>query len=228
MKGLGIMNDELDCKEFRKQKIRDIKTSLILDAALEVLSQKGYYETRLEDIAEKAGFSKSALYRYYKDKDEIFFSIAVRERNKFFDNLTTDPKFMLSEENHISENIRRILTMAFTVWGDNFAFILNLNSFQVLSLISQLQRQGELMGVEKVFICAEDRMTKLIIGLLDRAKEKGEINTELNSELLFDFFQGLIFVKVKKWHQQKKMEDISEAVKDIITFLARGLCFEYK
>jgi len=56
--------EELDCKEKRKQLVRDTKTSLILDAALEVLSQKGYYETRLEDIAEKAGFSKSALYRY--------------------------------------------------------------------------------------------------------------------------------------------------------------------
>src|SRR5690554_8047097 len=41
----------------------------------QILSQKGYHETRLEDIAEKAGFSKSALYRYYKDKDEIFFNI---------------------------------------------------------------------------------------------------------------------------------------------------------
>lgn len=112
--------EELDCKEKRIQLIRDTKTSLILDAALEVLSQKGYYETRLEDIAEKAGFSKSALYRYYKDKDEIFLTIAVRERNRVYDKFTTDPQYQLDKQLHISENLRRFLSAAFTMWGRIF------------------------------------------------------------------------------------------------------------
>lgn len=219
--------DEMDCKEKRKQRIRDTKTSLILDAALEVLSQKGYYETRLEDIAEKAGFSKSALYRYYKDKDEIFITIAVRERNRVYDKLTTDPQYKLDKENHISENLRRFLAAVFTAWGENFSFILTLNSFQVFALIDELQKQNELLEIEKDFLYAENKIEELMTGLFNSAKERNEVATRLNSKLIFDFFQGLVFTKVKKWHQQKNMGDINEAVGEILTFLSGGLGYQY-
>lgn len=220
--------DELDCKELRKQKVRDAKTNLILDAALEVLSKKGYYETRLEDIAEKAGFSKSALYRYYKDKDEIFFTIVVRERKKVIDRLSTDPEYKIGKENHISENLRRILTVAFSAWGENFSFILTLNSFQIFTLINELQKQNDLEGIQKEFITCENELAELMIYLLDDAKARGEIKTKVNSELVFDIFQGVIFTKVKKWYQMKKMENIPEAVDEIVAFFSGGLGFEYR
>jgi AcrR family transcriptional regulator len=44
----------------------------ILEAAQRVFSEKGYYETRMEDIAEKLGVSKRTLYLYYKNKEELF------------------------------------------------------------------------------------------------------------------------------------------------------------
>jgi AcrR family transcriptional regulator len=216
---------EMDSKELRKQKVRDAKTTLILDAALEVLSQKGYYETRLEDIAERAGFSKSALYRYYKDKDEIFFSIAVRERKKVFEKLSTD-KFRLSKENHINENLRRLLTVSFTAWGDNFSFLLAMNSFQVITLVNALQKQGELMNIEKAFLCGESEMARTVIAMFDNAKEKKEISSLLDSRVLFEFYQGLVLSRVKKWQQQKKMDDIHHTVDEIVCFLGEGLGFK--
>jgi len=215
------MND-VDSKELRKQKVRDAKTKLILDAALEVLSKRGYYETRLEDIAEKAGFSKSALYRYYKDKDEIFFTIAVRERNKVFEKLSTD-EFRLSKENHISENLHRLLTVSFAAWGDNFSFLLAMNSFQVVAMINELHKQGKLMNVEKAFLSGESEMCRTVIEMFDYAKEKKEITTPLDSRVLVDFFQGLIMSRIKKWHQEKKMEDVGKAVEEITIFLSKGL-----
>ncbi len=44
----------------------------ILEAAEQVFSKKGYYETRMEDIAEVLGVSKRTLYLYYKNKEELF------------------------------------------------------------------------------------------------------------------------------------------------------------
>ena len=213
---------EIDLKEVRKQKIKEIKTGLILDAALEVLSQKGYYETRLEDIAEKAGFSKSALYRYYKDKDEIFFTIAVRESKKIIDRLYTG-EYRLSNDNHIVENMRRLLTISITAWGEHFSFLLTLNSFQVISLMGALQKQTKLMKAEKEYIVCENKMSRLMIGLFENAKKKGEISSQLNSEVFFDFFQGIIFIKIKKWYQQKKMDDISVTIEEILAFFSAGL-----
>jgi AcrR family transcriptional regulator len=46
--------------------------SLILKAALELLSHRGYGATSVQDIAEKAGVSKGNVYHHFKDKESIF------------------------------------------------------------------------------------------------------------------------------------------------------------
>lgn len=214
--------ETIDTKELRKEKIRAAKTELILDAALQILSQKGYHETRLEDIAEKAGFSKSALYRYYKDKDEIFFNIAVRERNKIIDKLETEP-YRISENKHISNNLRSVVNLIFEIFGENFSFILALNSFQVIALVNALRQQATLMKIEKEFLTSESKFAEIIIRLFNNARSKGEISTPLDSEVLFEFFQGLLFSKVKVWHEQKKVGNIKKEVDEILVFLADGL-----
>ena len=57
----------------------------ILRAARDAFSEKGYHETRMEDIAKKVGVSKRTLYLYFENKEELFRAMiagipeAVRE-----------------------------------------------------------------------------------------------------------------------------------------------------
>ncbi len=44
----------------------------ILEAALEVFSQKGFHSATTEDIAERAGVGKGTLYRYFETKEKLF------------------------------------------------------------------------------------------------------------------------------------------------------------
>lgn len=44
----------------------------ILHAALQAVRERGYHATTLEDIAERLGIRKTALYHYFPDKDAIF------------------------------------------------------------------------------------------------------------------------------------------------------------
>lgn len=50
----------------------------ILGAAFEEFSEKGYYEARMEDIAERLGVSKRTLYLYYKNKEELFKAMSAQ------------------------------------------------------------------------------------------------------------------------------------------------------
>lgn len=50
----------------------------ILNAALELFSEKGYSDTNLQNIADAVGIVKSALYRHYRSKDEIWQAIFDR------------------------------------------------------------------------------------------------------------------------------------------------------
>ena len=44
----------------------------ILDAALALFVKKGFAATRLDDVAERAGLSKAAIYLYFADKTALF------------------------------------------------------------------------------------------------------------------------------------------------------------
>jgi AcrR family transcriptional regulator len=47
----------------------------IIDVATGLFRQKGYYATSLDDIADTIGFTKPAIYYYFKSKDDILFAI---------------------------------------------------------------------------------------------------------------------------------------------------------
>lgn len=48
----------------------------ILQAALDVFSEHGYHETRVELITEAAGCSRPAFYQYFSSKEELFWRLA--------------------------------------------------------------------------------------------------------------------------------------------------------
>ena len=48
----------------------------IVTAAITVFSQEGFYQARMDDIAQAAGLSKGTLYLYFKDKDALIIAIA--------------------------------------------------------------------------------------------------------------------------------------------------------
>lgn len=47
----------------------------ILEKALEMFAEKGYEGTNLRDLAQSLGLSKSALYRHFESKEEIWNSL---------------------------------------------------------------------------------------------------------------------------------------------------------
>ena len=55
--------------------ISEEKRLLILNAAAEAFSERGYYETSIRDITERAGVSAGTFYIYYKNKDDILLSL---------------------------------------------------------------------------------------------------------------------------------------------------------
>src|ERR1700730_9822305 len=47
----------------------------ILDYALLCFAEKGYHETKIDDIVVKSGISKGSIYNYFKSKEEIYNAI---------------------------------------------------------------------------------------------------------------------------------------------------------
>jgi AcrR family transcriptional regulator len=53
---------------------RDGRASL-LEAAMEVFARRGYQDASVDEIAERAGYSKGAIYFHFAGKDDLFFAL---------------------------------------------------------------------------------------------------------------------------------------------------------
>jgi len=61
------------------QDVKDPFREEILSSARELFERFGFKKTTMEDIARQVGKSKSALYYYYKTKEEIFEAVVLQD-----------------------------------------------------------------------------------------------------------------------------------------------------
>ena len=73
--------------------------SKIVETALKVFKDKGYFQTGTDEIAKAAGVSIGCLYSYFKDKDALFCEIMKYRNGKFIEIFTSEqPPEMLSKD----------------------------------------------------------------------------------------------------------------------------------
>jgi TetR/AcrR family fatty acid metabolism transcriptional regulator len=59
------------------------KRESILRAAIKVFAGRGYFSSKVSDIAREAGIADGTVYLYFKSKDEILHSIFDRAMEEF-------------------------------------------------------------------------------------------------------------------------------------------------
>ncbi len=70
--------------------IREQKTALIMETALELFAHNGYFSTTISDIAKKAGISKGLLYNYFESKEALLRAIIQKSVNEVYQYLDLD------------------------------------------------------------------------------------------------------------------------------------------
>jgi AcrR family transcriptional regulator len=88
----------------------------ILRAALEIFATFGYKKTAMSDISDLAGVSRPTLYKYFKNKEAIFFAVTEGIHNCVI------TQVQLALESH--DSLERNLTSAFKQWTRPFIDIL--------------------------------------------------------------------------------------------------------
>jgi len=81
--------------------IRQEKTKLILDTALELFAEHGYHGTSISHITKKAGISKGLVYNYFESKEDILKSIVQTGYDAAYQHLDLSKAGMLVQEEFI-------------------------------------------------------------------------------------------------------------------------------
>ena len=65
------------------------RPTLILQAALEEFSLKGFAAARLDDVAARAGITKGTIYVYFPSKEDLFLATLKEKTRPVFENLAS-------------------------------------------------------------------------------------------------------------------------------------------
>lgn len=97
----------------------------IFDAALKVFSKKGFDRATLDEIADKVKISKPAIYLYFKNKDNLFFSMLENVMNLSNENFNNIIKMDLNS----IEKLKKIVSSYMEL------FIINKDFFKIIHQI---------------------------------------------------------------------------------------------
>ena len=71
-----------------KEKEREFRRTLIIDAAREVFGEKTYDKVSMAEIANAAGIAKSSIYTYFNSQEELYAQIAYQDAGGFIQELS--------------------------------------------------------------------------------------------------------------------------------------------
>lgn len=81
----------------------------ILDAAVRIFAEEGFFAARTRDIAAAAGVAEGTIYLYFDGKDDLLLSAFREKVDEFSSSLTA----LLGEEASFSERLTRLIRMQF-------------------------------------------------------------------------------------------------------------------
>ncbi len=154
----------------------------ILMAAREIFGQKGFYETKMDDIAKEAGIAKGTLYLYFKSKEELYecliktglnyiqekVSEIVNSSKPFLDKLQDLIFFIVDVLNENKEFILRIMyeMPLVKVWDGDFKQRFFVEGFK----LSDSFKVFVVEGIEKGFLrdADPDLLAQVLIGAITR------------------------------------------------------------
>jgi AcrR family transcriptional regulator len=158
--------------EPRYRRRKEDRPKEITAAAFDAFAEKGFAQTRVDDVAKRAGVSKGLLYLYFKTKEELFKavvkSVVIRRVDRLIENVETTN---LSSEDFIRGPLLSFLKQ---IPGSPVAIVIRL-------LISEGPRHPDLVNYYYDNVVAKGLAA--ISAFVKRGVDRGEFRQSAVSDL---------------------------------------------
>jgi AcrR family transcriptional regulator len=152
----------------------EARKNQIIQAAWECFARKGYYQTKVQDIAREAGLSAGAIYRYFAGKEAVLKAISERSLERDLDLME---RARASEDEPIAVLELLSLAMRSLFQDPHFETLARVN----VELRPEFLRNEELKRSLRKNLRVMLAATSLLIS---EAKQKGQIKPNVEPEAL--------------------------------------------
>lgn len=164
-----------------KERQRQEREDLILEAAEELMLEKGYHEMAIEDIAARVGISKGTVYLHFPSKEELVFAMTARAFQALLQALET----IFTSELAPGEKIRAILALVF---GNTAS-----QRYQVMHEIAQNPELRVFMESRQPFKDGfKEHLAQRFQAIMEEGKARGEFDAAIPTPIMLGVFSGML------------------------------------
>jgi len=180
----------------------------IFSAATRQFSRRGFHQTSIQDICDEAGLSAGAVYRYFKNKEDLISQIAVENRQR---NLALVEEIDRAES--AREKMRRLI--------ETFFGMLDKDGCPVrmdIELWAEALRNPRIMRIVRQSLNGHH---SAFVRIVEQGQRDGEIRTDIKPEamarMMISMFTGLLLQKgllgeVETWDYVNVINALNEAL----------------
>jgi len=175
---------------------KDVRKKQILQAAIEVFGNRSFQKACISEIAQKANIAEGTIYQYFKNKEDLFFSIPAQMLEEFCEELDLQLEGIPDALNKL-----RKLT-----WFYLYHFKTNPTYARILMLEMRVSKnfpKSRTFNRVKVF---NDRVLELI----EEGQVEGLIRKDINGRDIQKMLLGMLEHRVTRWVLKEETFDLLE------------------
>ncbi|MCP4761739.1 MAG: helix-turn-helix transcriptional regulator [archaeon] len=219
--------------ELRREKEKERKRNEIIEAAIKLFKENGIDNTTMQEVAEEALFSKSTLYHYFENKEELRLAVtaqiykrSLRLYEKAFEgsNLTKSAKDRIREFN-------KIYTRFYNKGNKHFAELIEIskkkNSYRII--MEKIENNKPLKRSELEYKTELEKTRGYIASIIGEELKKHKIKTDVSQNtmamLISSIYGGLLneISNMSEFERNLYNLDIEESLNLVMKWIIKGL-----
>jgi TetR/AcrR family fatty acid metabolism transcriptional regulator len=189
------------------------KYQRILDAAIEVIAEHGFFHSRVAEIADRAGVADGTIYLYFKNKDELLMAAIDSAFHRFIQRAKT----ALEQTPDPREKLRRMA----------FLHLEGLGSKRNLAIVFQTELRHSLKFLGQFSHNLLVEYFDLIKGVVREGQEAGSFRTDISVTMAAHCFFGSLDEIVTTWilsdHDRDRDYHLSSLTDSVVSIILKGL-----
>lgn len=185
------------------------KREAILRSAIRIFARKGYFNSKVSDIAGEAKIADGTVYLYFKSKEEILHSIF----NRMMETFISEGKRELETLERADEKLRRIAEMHLEKLGAD----------RDLAIVFQVQLRGSIKFMREFSAAGFAKYLDIIRKSIAEGQEQGLFRKDLNPVVCSKILFGALDEMVTNWILSKKKFDLAPAAGEVLDVFFSGV-----
>ena len=188
------------------------KREAILRAATKVFARKGFFNSKVSDIAAAAGIADGTVYLYFKSKDEILHSIFDRAMADFI----TEGKRELETIDEPVDRLRRVAELHLERLGTD----------RDLAIVFQVELRGSTKFMQEFSAAGFAEYLDIIKRTIEDGQRAGQFRSDVKPITCAKILYGALDEMVTNWILSPRAYPLAPMAGEVIKIFLGGMLAE--